>query len=316
MTIASSSTRVPRELSHENGFGRDVLAAYREAVRRYADELWVTGVSIGVKEIAGDIAPEAGPVIAIHIRRKQELARVRKVDRIPSQILGIPTDVIEGTYTPSSGAVAAAAGFASPVFPLRPGSSFARHDGSAATLGGVLRDEAGVRFLLSAGHALREGGRFRRGDLMVHPSPADSRTPVGVARYEDVHLGLDAGIARLEATIQVNNRALLSSRQILSPRMPRRLDILEKSGNATHITRGQVRNIGAFGRFFPAMRIVSLPGDTGPISLGGDSGATWYDATTFVAKGLHVAIDLNSNPPSAIATLTAEIARQFRLTWE
>lgn len=50
-------------------------------------------------------------------------------------------------------------------------------------------------------------------------------------------------------------------------------------------------------------------------SLEGDSGSTWYDAATFTAKGLHVAIDPNSNPPAAIATLTAEIVRKMKLTW-
>jgi len=37
---------------------------------------------------------------------------------------------------------------------------------------------------------------------------------------------------------------------------------------------------------------------------------------TFAAKGLHVAIDLNSNPPAAIATLVPEIMREMKLTWE
>ena len=124
-----TTTRVPRDLARQNGFSRDVLAAYREAVRRYGSKLWVTGISISLKEVAGELDTGLGPVIAIHVRKKQKNARIPPASRIPRKILGIPTDVIEGTYTPSSNGVAASA---SPVFPLRPGSSYARNNGTAA----------------------------------------------------------------------------------------------------------------------------------------------------------------------------------------
>jgi len=308
-----TETRVPRDLARENGFSSDVLKAYREAVRRYGNELWVTGISISIKEVSGSLDIDAGPVIAIHVRKKEKLARVPPERRIPPEILGVPTDVIEGTFKPSANGAAAAA---SPVFPLRPGSSYARHNGTAATLGGVVHDDAGVRYLLSTAHTLREGGKFKKGDLMVHPGPADSTHPVGVARYETVHLGMDAGIARLEPGIQVVNRALLTNRVILAPAMPLFLDILEKNGRTSLVTRGEVRGFGTFSGFHPAMRLVLQPGDPGPISQDGDSGSTWYDTVTFAAKGLHVAIDLNSNPPAAIATLIPEIVRKMKLTWE
>lgn len=310
-----TETRVPRELARANGFSRDVLAAYRDAIRRYASELWVTGISIGVKEVGGDVDAGVGPVIAIHVRKKQKIARIDPASRVPPEILGVPTDVIEGTYIPSATGTAAA-GSASPVFPLRPGSSYARHNGSAATLAGVVRDAAGGRFLLSTAHTLREGGRFNPGDLMVHPGPSDSQQPVGVARYEKVHLGMDAGIARLEPGIQVVNRALVSDRQILAPEMPRLRDVLEKSGRTTRVTHGEVRNIGAFGGLYPAMRLVLRAGDPPPIALEGDSGAMWYDAATSAATGLHAGIDPNSSRPVAMASLFAVLASRWTLTWE
>jgi hypothetical protein len=308
-----TGTRVPRDLARENGFSRDVLKAYREAVRRYGDKLWVTGISISIKEVAGALDTGAGPAIAIHVRKKEKKARVPPARRIPREIFGVPTDVIEGTFTPSSNGAAASA---SPVFPLRPGSSYARHNGTAATLAGVVRDNAGLRFLLSTAHTLREGGKFKKGDLMVHPGPADSTQPAGVARYETVHLGMDAGIAKLESGIQAVNQALLTNQRILAPQMPLLLDILEKSGRTTFVTQGEVRGFGTFSGFHPAMRLVLPPGHPGPISQEGDSGSAWYDAVTFAAKGLHVAIDPNSNPPAAIATLMPEIARKMKLTWE
>lgn len=306
-------TRVPRDLARENGFSREVLEAYREAVRSYGNKLWVTGISISIKEVAGALDTDTGLAIAIHVRKKEKTGRISPARRIPRHILGVPTDVIEGTYIPSSNGAAASA---SPVFPLRPGSSYARHNGTAASLAGVVRDNAGVRFLLSTAHTLREGGNFKKGDLMVHPGPADSTQPAVVARYETVHLGMDAGIARLEPGIQAVNRALLTNRMIQAPEMPLLLDILEKSGRTTFVTQGQVRGFGTFSGFHPAMRLVLPSGNPDPISQEGDSGSTWYDTVTFAAKGLHVAIDLNSNPPAAIATLMPEIARKMKLTWE
>jgi hypothetical protein len=308
-----SQTRVPRDLIRVNEFSRDELAAYREAVRRYGSQLWVTGISIGVKEVRGEVDRSAGIVIAIHIRRKQQMSRVPYAKRIPREILGVPTDVIEGTYAPSSNG---GSGSAVPVFPLRPGSSVARSDGTAATLAGVAHDNLGVRYLLTASHVLREGGSSRRGDPIVHPGPSDSRQPAAVARYEKVHVGFDAGIARLEPGIQAVNRALLSNRVIVTPQVPRIGDVLEKSGRSTQLTQGEVRQFGAFGNRYPAMRIVLRAGTSPPISLKGDSGSMWYDTTTFAAKGLHVGIDVHSSPAAAIATVAVEIAKFWKLTWE
>lgn len=116
--------RVPRALARENGFSREVLAAYREAVRLYGTQIWVTGVSIAMKEVGGELDMGAGFVIAIHVRRKQKNARIPPASRIPTKILGIATDVIEGTYAPSSNGAAAAASPVcqrSPYFP--PGRS-------------------------------------------------------------------------------------------------------------------------------------------------------------------------------------------------
>lgn len=305
------ASRVPRELSRKNAFGPDLLAAYRAALDRYAEKLWVTGITMGVKEVGGQVDRAAGMVLAIHIRKKRTKGRVPRAELIPRTILGIPTDVIEGTYTRSAGG----AGSALPAFPLRPGSSYARHDGTAATLSGVVTDAAGVRYLLSTAHTLTEGGHFKKGDVMVHPGPADSQQPVAVAKYETVFFAVDAGIARLDPGIQAKNRALASNRAILTPDMPVVDDLLEKSGDATRVTRGEVRHIGKFGLLAYGMRLFLPAGDPGPIALPGDSGSTWYDTTTFTAKGLHIGVDA-SNSAVAIAAVFPEVMKKLKVTWE
>jgi hypothetical protein len=303
--------RIPRDVTRANGWSRDALAAYYEAVHRYAGLLWVTGVTIGLKEVGGQVDLAPGPVIAIHVRRKQEIAKVPRRLRIPRTILGIPTDVIEATYIRSGHGAAASM---SAVFPLRPGSSYARHNGSAATLAGVVEDGASVQYLLSCAHTLREGGHADPGALMVHPGPADSQQPVGVARYERTHLGTDSGIARLESGIQVVNRALISNRVILAPQPPQVLDILEKSGEATQVTRGRVSQFGIFDNV-QGMRLVLPDADSPPISQTGDSGSTWYDTTTSAAKGLHHGIDVGSNGRVAIAALMITALKKLQVTW-
>jgi len=188
----------------------------------------------------------------MHVRKKQKNARIPPASRIPPEILGVPTDVIEARIPRRP----TAPRLRPSCLPLAPGlelRTLQRHSRHARR---VVRDDAGVRYLLSTAHTLREGGNFKKGDLMVHPGPPIRNIPQGWRAMKRVNLGLDAGIARLEPGIQAVNRALLSNRLILAPEMPQLQDILEKSGRTTHITRGQVRGVGTFGGFFPAMRLV------------------------------------------------------------
>lgn len=304
--------RVPRHVSRANGFGRNLLAAYREAVRRYATELWVTGVTIGLKEVGGAVDPSFDYVIAIHVRKKEAMADVPRARRIPRKILGIVTDVIEATYVP---AATATAGNSLGSFPLRPGASIARFDGSAATFGGVVVDASGVRSFLTAGHVINEGAAFKKGDVMVHPGPADSQQPVAIGRCDRVNAGMDAGIARLNTNIAAENRALITNVDIAAPQVPQIGDVVEKIGRTTQRRIGEVHHFGVLNGVFPAMRIVLRPGDPAPISDPGDSGAMWYDTTTFAAKLLHVAGDSTSNPPSAIGSFATEVVKKFKVSW-
>jgi hypothetical protein len=108
---------------------------------RYADKLWVTGIQYGSEGSQRAGRPSRGDGDRQPYPEEADQGRVPRGELIPHTILGIPTDVIEGTYTRSTGG----AGSALPVFRLRPGSSYARHDGTAATLSGVVTDAAGMR---------------------------------------------------------------------------------------------------------------------------------------------------------------------------
>jgi hypothetical protein len=307
---------IPRRISALNALDRQTLDAFREAVRRYEKRPWVTGVSISIKERRGELDTSAGPVICIHVRKKISKSRVPKSMKIQSTLLGVPTDVIGADYRRRSGGGPAIL----PTFPLQPGVSIARANGTAATLGATVQDTSGARCLLCAAHTLREGGKFKKGDPIVHPAPSDApgRFTV-VARYQSVHLGMDAGVARLEPGIAATNVALLSNVEIGVPAFPMIGDILEKSGRSTGVTQAVVQGIGTFIGLFPALHLRPLSGSasTTPLSDLGDSGAIWYDVLTGAAKGLHSSGSgaAPNGDEYAIATIVASVVHDLKLTW-
>lgn len=300
---------LPRSLATANRFDQQALRAYKAAVERYSHLPWVTGVGIGIKESAGELQAAIGPVIVIHVRRK--FVRVPKARRIPKRILGVPTDVVQGDFVLDAGVAPRPQ---PPSFPLRPGASIARADGSAASLGGVLRNTGAGRFLLTAEHVFTETPNLKPGSKMVHPGPLDLQTQsVVVAGFVKKHKTMDAGIAAVEANIAVDNTALLSGVSILPPTPAIAAGILEKSGRTTDVTQGIVRSIGQFGLAKPVIFIRKPDNFSGKISAPGDSGAIWYDAETHEAIGLHRGSDPSSG--DAVATPIAPILKFFGLTW-
>lgn len=309
--------QVPRAISSSNGFDRQILAAYRTAVRRYAKKPWVTGVTIAVRERRKQLDVSDGPVIAIHVRSKRSsLLDVPKHRRIPSHILGVPTDVVQEVYatTGGGGGVVAIGGG------LHPGASIGRADGSAATLGAVVRDQFGAICLLCAAHTLREGGVPANGHPIVHPGPDDAGGQFAtVAKFGKTFLGLDAGIALFEPNVVADNIALISGVQILAPEAPVLGRIVEKSGLTTQLTQAFIKAVGTIQGLHPAISLFPLSGNTSqtPISKPGDSGAVWYDVETGAAIGLHsggsgAGPNVNTR---AVATWVVTILQKMKLQW-
>lgn len=283
--VLLKARRVPRPLAAINGFDGRVLAAYREAIRRFGHKPWVTGVTIGIKERDGELTLDVGPVITIHVVRKIAARRVRASRRIPRKILGVPTDVVGGRFVRSAGAGGVAAAGPS----LQSGDSISRADQAAGTFGAVVR-RSNVRFILSAGHVLRSGGATA-GKPIVHPASSDSPPPsTVVARLTTFNLDHDAAIAELEAGVAAANTARKTGVAIGAPAWTSQGDILELNGRTTAMAQGVVNHVGLIEGLFPAMTLRPMPGHTLPITQGGDSGAIWYDITSAAAKGLHVGI--------------------------
>jgi hypothetical protein len=300
---------LPDWLLDASGITPPVRRAYREAVRLYADKTWVTGISVSRKEANGRLARTTTPVIAIHVRRKRKLSKTSKL-RIPEQILGVGTDVIQGDYR------RAANGHGGAATALAPGASLSCVRGSAGTMGAVVRRSDGSRCLLTAGHVLRECGKCKKGAAVVHPGRADAPAGTDVATLADVHFGLDTGTAVLLGGVTAQNVALLSGVRITSPMVPAIGAVLEKSGRSTGVTRARVQGIGTFEGVFPAMQLRPLIGGIGTvISEPGDSGSVWYDADSGAAAGLHVAGGVSDDNTYAIAAVMVEVLSELSLTW-
>lgn len=300
---------LPDWLLDASGIAPPVRRAYREAVRRYAGKRWVTGISVSRKETGGLLARTTTPVIAIHVRRKRSLSKTSAL-RIPEEILGVGTDVIQGHYR------RAANGHASAATALAPGASLSCVRGSAGTMGAVVRRSDGSRCLLTAGHVLRECGKCKKGAAVVHPGRADAPAGTDVATLADVHFGLDTATAVLLPAVTAQNVALLSGVRITSPMVPAIGAVLEKSGRSTGVTRARVQGIGTFEGVFPAIQLRPLIGGIGTVISGpGDSGAVWYDADSGAAAGLHVAGGVSDGNTYAIAAVMVEVLSELSLTW-
>jgi hypothetical protein len=100
--------RLPQELLAASGVDDRLMRAYLEAVRRYAGKPWVTGISISRKDTEHRLTRSFDPVIAIHVRHKRRLS-ARSRNRIPDEILGVETDVVQGDYRKAQGGAGTAA---------------------------------------------------------------------------------------------------------------------------------------------------------------------------------------------------------------
>jgi hypothetical protein len=309
--------RVPAAFARKNRLSKQVAAAYRLAVQRYHKKSWVTGVMIAAKERGGRIDETApGPVIAILVKRKLKRG-VPKHKRIPRTILGVPTDVVQMNFTRRQ---MASSPIPMPVtLPLRPGRSIGRETtGSAGSVGVIATDTEGQRYLLTALHVLREGAGSNQGNI-VHPGPLDAiGVPQVVAEISRTHAGADAGIAKLTPqTLAADNQVAFGSGETIgSPDDPQLLQRVRKSGRSTGSTEAIVQGWGpATVGVYPAL-LLRLPDDAaGPGWDAGDSGAVWYDVTTFRGIALHVGEAQGSGVTYAIASGLGYVANKLRISW-
>ena len=128
----------------------------------------VVACGIGIKISNGQST--GIPSVVVSVTHKEPQSHLTETDLIPSEIAGIKTDVIEtGTLTPLSLVRT------SRVRPIQPGISIGHEQGTAGTLGCIVKRNDQL-FLLSNNHVFAILNAASPGDVILQPGPADGGT--------------------------------------------------------------------------------------------------------------------------------------------
>jgi hypothetical protein len=268
-----------------------------EARRRYEDRLLqldhVVGVATSLKVIGGQ--PTSTWSLTVLVDRKLPLEEVPEESRVPADLDGVPTDVLE-VGRPE------ALTFNARVRPALPGFSIGHYDITAGTFGCLARDVrpqgSGEYLILSCNHVLANSNAGSPGDLILQPGPFDggvypADAVAALERFEPVTFGA-AGYNVVDCAVAkpLYNRNVVAA--IIGQIMPRGIDqaavgqLVVKVGRTTQVTIGRVLAVDAtitvlypVGTALYRHQII-----TTAMSAGGDSGSLLMTAPALDAVGL------------------------------
>ena len=148
-------------------FVEQAILAKRQRVTEFLSKQNVVGLGVGFKNRLG--ADDGDGSVVVLVQRKKPLEALRDEDIIPSEVDGVPTDVVEiGTLR----AQRSPRERFRPV--IQPGASIAHFRVGAGTLGAVLRRRgSGETVLLSNNHVLANSNDAQAGDAILQPGPLD-----------------------------------------------------------------------------------------------------------------------------------------------
>ncbi len=263
----------------------------------------VVGVATSVKVTGGQ--PTQQQSLTVFVERKLPLDQVPEESRVPEQLDGVPTDVVEaGRFVAQT--------FSARVRPATPGYSIGHHNITAGTFGCLVRDIRrccrklgkdcdcspsreecpGDYLILSNNHVLADSNQAQPGDLILQPGAFDGGVfPAdGVAtleRFEPIVFGA-AGYNLVDAAVARPLSSRNATPSIIGLVLPRGIDQafvgsqVIKVGRTTQITTGRVTAVDA--------TIGPVSGYTGgrsalfrhqivttAMSAGGDSGSLLMD---------------------------------------
>ena len=127
----------------------------------------VVACGVGYKTSGGEVTTE--PSVIVSVARKVPAAQLSSSQRVPSEVQGVQTDVLE------TGVIRAFQDPKDRMRPARPGVSIGHRDITAGTFGCVVR-KGGTLFVLSNNHVLADTNRGSPGDPILQPGPLDGGT--------------------------------------------------------------------------------------------------------------------------------------------
>lgn len=267
-------------------------------IRRRANQPWpsiaawrkgdsnVVGIGYGLKHVGG-AGIGADEALRVYVRRKLPLRHVRKRDRIPCEINGLPTDVIE------VGTIRAA------TWPAMGGCSGANARAGAGTLGCMVRGRTSKQdYILSCFHVLADVDDPEEGDPIYEPARQDG----GVQAIGQLHKWIefnpsgnlvDCAVARINTP-----GTFLSEIRGLGEPNPEAVvaathQSVKKSGrDAPGVTLGIIADVSADVKVeypqgtYVFVQQIAIEGVGGVFAGRGDSGALVVDAGTVQPVGL------------------------------
>lgn len=129
----------------------------------------VVGVAMGYKKVVGGDTAE--PAVVVLVEQKQPLAALDVQDRVPKEIDGVVTDVMEAGYLQALSEPGPRSRFR----PTIPGGvSIGHYKVTAGTLGVMVHDRTtGQRLILSNNHVLANSNEAMKGDAILQPAAMD-----------------------------------------------------------------------------------------------------------------------------------------------
>jgi S1-C subfamily serine protease len=280
-----------------------------DAVELMMDKPNVTAVGVGYKNRGRGGAQEIAIIVSVD--KKLPERDLSPEDRIPRQVNGIPTDVVE------SGPFHAFAQ-TERLRPARPGISIGNVQITAGTYGCMVTRD-GQRFVLSNNHVLADANKAPLGSVVVQPgtydggkNPADrigvlqefvpiafdgttpTPPPTGcgaqLARFFGIHVEPpkpfnEPGNNKVDCALCKPDDEALISPDILGIGVPRGVVLgtlgmaVTKSGRTTGLTNGEIEQIDVTSRVNFGGPIATFTGQllAGAISQPGDSGSAVLD---------------------------------------
>ena len=296
----------------------DRAEAVLESVRKnWLKKPGVTGVDLGFKWKGGQMTDTLS--IRVHVARKKLNIELNEMELFPTEIQGIPVDVIEASYAAQTSATSkpemAVEGRGKRYDEIPLGVSVGSRYATAGTLGAKVIDQAtGAEMILSNWHVLAGQKNVKPGLPIWQPGWIDGGTRVEntIAELSRWVLGpYDAAVARINGARKVKNETV-EGRPITKVTVPKLGMRVWKSGRSTGLTEGFVDGIrmtapilypGVGTRFLEGVfRIIPRPRSIrDEMSIGGDSGSVWVDEESGAAIGLHFAGETGNSPEHALA---------------
>ncbi|MFI0965926.1 hypothetical protein ACH4S8_31705 [Streptomyces sp. NPDC021080] len=298
----------------------ELLAIKQQVEQHYIDQPGVTGIDVGYKEVGGELTDQIA--VRVHVARKTD--DVPADQRVPEEIHGAVTDVVERVYelhavsVPERSLLADSKHYS----PLLGGVSMgpSRAVGNsifAGTLGAVVIDnETQARVALTNFHVAAVDATGQVGDRMVQPSRIEhGKVPqdeFGATLRLVLSDHVDGAVVSIDEDRQTScDIAEIGS--VLGTRTATLGTAVRKRGRTTELTRGSVDGISATVQvdYGPGLGVrtlrdqVSITAATSPdavFSDHGDSGSVIVDEDGFVVALLFAGAGANTvgNPIASV----------------